>query len=252
MSVRTVLRRWGRTALDHDTGRSSLVAVVALMVFLPAMFLMDDWLTTVLPATSLEDPFELFSVLLFLGVYWILYSVIYILVTLWWFSRLDSGPFHQKLRTTSAGPPRNRGWLMKLMSSDGTVSLSLQMCLLALIYTVVVMTTPEVRAEFGMRLLAVGVSVVNWVTVVVIQALTYARLAAQERDPANPSITFPGTPHPTWADYMTLAVGVSTMLGPADAQLSGGRARRTLQSHALVSFAFNSMVIASLATLMLS
>lgn len=49
-----------------------------------------------------------------------------------------------------------------------------------------------------------------------------------------------------------LAVGVSTMLGPADARLSGSRARRALQSHALVSFAFNSMVIASLATLMLS
>ena len=41
------------------------------------------------------------------------------------------------------------------------------------------------------------------------------------------------------------------MFGPADAQLSGRPVRRLLRNHILVSFAFNSMVVATLATLLL-
>lgn len=137
-----------------------------------------------------------------------------------------------------------------MMRSDGVISISLQMCLLTLVFTIVVMTVPDFRDEFMMKVIAVLVSASNWAAVVVTQSLAYARVQAQ--DPEAMSIYFPGTPEPNWGDYFTLALGVSTMLGPADAQLQGRRVRQTLRWHTLVSFAFNSMVIASLATLMLS
>lgn len=252
MRLRSLAHRAWQSTMDSDVWRSTLVVTISMVVFLPLSIPLTFWIGSVRPDHEVGLPLDMFSLLLYLGVYWILYSVVYVTMTIWWFQRLDSARLHEKLRTTSSGPSTDRGWFMNLMSSDGTMSLSLQMCLLALIYTVVVMISPEVRAEFGMRILAVLVSVVNWVTVVVTQALAYARLSAVDYRTETASITFPGTPHPMWSDYMTLAVGVSTMLGPADAQLSGSRARRALQSHALVSFAFNSMVIASLATLMLS
>lgn len=238
--------------MDSDSLRSGLIATVSIVAFLPLIIPLTALQRTMLSGIESSASIAMFSMLFFIGCYWVLYAVIYVAATVWWFQRLNSALLHRKLRTTSSGPRTDRSWFSNMMSADGTMSLSLQMCLLALIYTVVVMTLPELRAEFGMRILAVMVSVSNWVTVVVTQALAYARLSALDYRTETASITFPGTPHPVWSDYMTLAVGVSTMLGPADAQLSGSRARRALQSHALVSFAFNSMVIASLATLMLS
>lgn len=62
---------------------------------------------------------------------------------------------------------------------------------------------------------------------------------------------FAGTPDPVLSDFITLSVCISAMFGPADATLSGRSIRGRLRNHVLVSFAFNSMVVASLATLLL-
>lgn len=132
-----------------------------------------------------------------------------------------SEPFHEKLRTTSRGVSEQRKLSTAVIRSDGTMSISLQMCLLALVFTVIVT-----------------------------QTLAYARVQVQ--DPDGGAIRFAGTTDAIWCDYFSLALGISTMLGPSDAQLQGRRVRTTVRWHALVSFAFNSMVIASLATLMLS
>lgn len=236
--------------MDSDNGRISLVALFSLLVFLPVSFPLNTMVIDRFPSLLPSDGIDPLFVLIYIGVYWFIYTVFYCVVTVWWFSRLASEPFHEKLRTTSRGVSEPRKLSTAVIRSDGTMSISLQMCLLALVFTVVVMTVPDFRGEFMMKVIALLVSFSNWVAVVVTQTLAYARVQAQDSD--GVAIQFAGTTDAVWGDYFSLALGISTMLGPADATLQGRRVRTTVRWHALVSFAFNSMVIASLATLMLS
>lgn len=236
--------------LDSDNGRISLVALITLLGTFPLSIPLNAMMADRFPNLLSSDGVNPWFILIHMGVYWFIYTVFYCVLTIWWFGRLASEPFHQKLRTTSRGASQQRKLSTAVIRSDGTMSISLQMCLLALVFTVVVMTVPEFRGEFMMKVIALLVSFSNWVTVVVTQTLAYAR--AQAQDPHNTAIRFAGTKDAVWGDYFSLALGISTMLGPADAQLQGRRVRTAVRWHALVSFAFNSMVIASLATLMLS
>ncbi|OAV61824.1 hypothetical protein A6F49_07995 [Enteractinococcus helveticum] len=250
MSVRTTIQTWTRRALDSDNGRITLVALFSFLMFFPLSFPLNTMVTDRFSDMLRPDGISPLFVVIYMGVYWFIYTVFYCAITIWWFSRLASVPFHEKLRTTSRGVHERRKLSTAVIRSDGTMSISLQMSLLALVFTVVVMTVPDFRGEFMMKVIALLVSFSNWVAVVVTQTLAYARVQAQ--DIGGAAVRFAGTTDAVWGDYFSLALGISTMLGPADAQLKGRRVRTTVRWHALVSFAFNSMVIASLATLMLS
>ena len=135
-------------------------------------------------------------VLLYIGVYWLIYTVLYCAITIWWFSRLASAPFHEKLRTTSRGASEQRKLSTAVIRSDGTMSISLQMCLL---------TVPDFRGEFMMKVIALLVSFSNWVAVVVTQTLAYARAQAQDDDGA--AIRFAGTSDAAWGRLLLPGLG---------------------------------------------
>jgi len=101
--------------------------------------------------------------------------------------------------------------------------------------------------ERDLRTVSRGPRPGSWAILWVSQALEYARMAAQ-----HGGIEFTGEEPPAFEDYLTLSAFVSALFGTGDATLTGRRTRRAMRSHVMVAFGFNAMLVASLATLLLS
>ena len=131
---------------------------------------------------------------------------------------------------------------------------------MAMLVVVISMWMPEARSVPTMRLLAVATVLASWASIVLAQALRYARLAAQhdpkrsrpEGESPAPPILFRGSDAPVFSDYVALSLTLSTMMGAQDVVFSGRAARTAVREHALVGFLFNSMIIAALASLLLT
>lgn len=228
--------------MDSDDGRFWIA-------FLPAMALAAAVTFPIVVMWSRSRPdgtdgSSAGEALLFLMVFWLFYAVAYVILTLVRFRRLSSSRLHEDLRTVSPGP-RQRRWAFWSMGS--TLSWTAQLAVLALLMVVAVMLIPETRSVLALRVLGVLAVAASWVLLVFSQALAYARASAQEG-----GVTFPGTPEPELTDYLSLAIFVSAMIGTGDTRMSGRRVRRLMRNHVVVSFGFNSMVIAALATLLLN
>lgn len=151
---------------------------------------------------------------------------------------------YRDLRIHSRGPSERSIGFWRIGS---TLSWTVQLSFTALV-VVAMMLDPMIRSHLELRVLGVLVVAVSWGMLVTAQALAYARTYAKS---SRTGVEFAGTPDPVLSDFLTLSVCISAMFGPADATLSGRGIRGRLRNHVLVSFAFNSMVVASLATLLL-
>ncbi|MEO9249155.1 DUF1345 domain-containing protein [Citricoccus nitrophenolicus] len=239
---RPARRNWWQRCMDSDDGRLWVALLpafpVAYAITFPALYLWGQ------AEERVRAPDSAAAALLFMMVFWLLYSLAYALLTLHRYRRLASARLHEDLRTVSRGSTgRFLGW----WRMGSTLSWSAQLAVLALTMVVAVMLIPEARALLALRILGVLAVAASWVLLVLSQTLAYARTNAQVG-----GIEFAGTPDPSWGDYLSLAIFVSAMLGQGDATLCGRRVRTLMRNHVLVSFGFNSMVVATLATLLLA
>lgn len=239
---RPARRSWWQRCLDSDDGHLWVALLpafpVAYAITFPALYLWGQ------AEGSVRAPDSAAAALLFMMVFWLLYALAYALLTLHRYRRLTSDRLHEDLRTVSRGSTgRFLGW----WRMGSTLSWSAQLAVLALTMVVAVMLIPEARELLALRILGVLAVAASWVLLVLSQTLAYARANAQDG-----GIEFSGTPEPSWSDYLSLAIFVSAMLGQGDATLSGRRVRTLMRNHVLVSFGFNSMVVATLATLLLA
>lgn len=230
--------------MDNDDWRTMLATAIAFVLSIPlgwGMLTLFPWLRAMAEADN-----RLSYTVVLIGLFWVLFGVIYMAVTLIRFLRADSRSLYRDLRTVSRG--RNERTIDGIFSAGSTMSWTTQLSLTALLVVVLLMLDPGARGHLEVRILCVMVVVTSWGLLVISQGLAYARAHAST---SRTGIRFCGTPDPEFSDFLTLAVCISAMFGPADAQLSGRPVRRLLRNHILVSFAFNSMVVATLATLLL-
>ena len=147
-----------------------------------------------------------------------------------------------------------------MLGASSTLANTVTFSVMAMLVVVISMWMPEVRSVPTMRLLAVATVLASWASIVLAQALRYARLAAQhdpkrsrpEGESPAPPILFRGSDAPVFSDYVALSLTLSTMMGAQDVVFSGRAARTAVREHALVGFLFNSMIIAALASLLLT
>lgn len=232
-------RRWA----DNDDLRTTVATLFGFVIAVPLMLaLVMVGHLTVRPGdqSSLAD-----YTLVSMAVFWCLFGVLYLVFTLRRFGRVDHRTLYRDLRTVSPGKHSKS---TSLVTVSSTMNWTVQLTITSLLLVVAIMLRPDLSANLSVRILCVVMVGVSWGVLVVTQALAYARTYASR---ARSGVSFPGTPEPTFEDFVTLAVCISAMLGPADARLYGRPARRILRNHVLVSFGFNSMVIAALASLML-
>lgn len=93
--------------------------------------------------------------------------------------------------------------------------------------------------------LAVGGAPLGWLTLHTIAAFHYANLFYGPRTAeSGPSLLFPGTPEPGIWDFIYFAFVVGMTAQVSDVQVLSTSMRRATLGHSLVSFAFNTAIIA--------
>lgn len=234
-------RSWMRRALDSDDGRVWLAAAVALPVTAGLSLLLEGaWA----PGAGLGGLRRMLYVNA--GLALVLMYACYLALTLRRYRGLDSRALERTLRTVSRGARRD-GWAVRWgLAYGSTLGWTTSVSVIALVLVIVVMLDPLTRGDVALHVLCAAVVASSWAVLLVSQALAYARIAAQ-----HGGIAFTGTPDPTFTDFLSLATFVSAMFGTGDAVVTGRRTRTAMREHVLVGFAFNSMLLASLATLLL-
>lgn len=256
-------RPWRLRLLENDTWRLTTISLVAgavSMAFSVAVIVtpLGDW-------TGLDGSRRTpgLSLLVTLSLLWTLYCLLDAVVLLRWLGRKRSVALHELLRTHSRGPRESSnpfGWRAWVFGESGTLGTTVTLSLMAMLVVVVSMWMPEAREVPALRMLAVATVLASWSGIVLAQALRYARLVAQhdpetdhgEGESAAPPLRFRGSDAPVFTDYLSVSLMLSTMMGAQDVEFSGRRARTAVREHAIVGFLFNSMIIAALASLLLT
>ena len=256
-------RPWRRKVLEDDTLRSTVLSMTAAFVAIGVSVLVI--VTPLGDVIGMDEDRRSYglSALMTLGLMWTLYSLLDAVVLHRWLGRRDSVGLHELLRTSSRGPQESGGrvrWRAWLRGEASTLGNTATFSMMAMIVVVVSMWIPQVRDIPAMRFLAVATVLSSWTSIVLAQALRYARLAAQhdpdrplaEGESAAPPLRFRGSRAPIFTDYVALSLTLSTMMGAQDVEFSGRAARMAVREHAVVGFLFNSMIIAALASLLLT
>lgn len=224
--------RWARTRLllARDVQRSNVAMVVGLVVGFGALL--------ALPDLDRWAGWELYfwNVLVTLAGM----SVVYAPLTALAFAGL-SGP---RLRAAleSGHRAERRAW--STMGS-GAVSWSLMTSIGALGAGVALARNLSWMGGTGGLVLGVLLVASAWLTMVTAYAVHYAR-----RDAFQGGLEFPGDDERAFSDYVYLAVGVSTAFTTSDVDVTSRPMRRTVAGNAVVAFAFNSVIIAMVVTLL--
>lgn len=93
---------------------------------------------------------------------------------------------------------------------------------------------------------ALLVVVSSFALIVVSYAVGYARY-----DVTSGGLRFPGTLEPRFADYLYLAGQVSTTFSASDVEVTGTTMRRIVTIHSMLAFAFNTVVVAVLVSVLI-
>lgn len=181
---------------------------------------------------------------------WALFAGIHALLAVWAYGSLAG----DELRRALASPDQrdvpedvHRRFLRVLVTGGGVPSWTIQLALLALCVSVVLGITPSLRQIPGILPSGIAVVATSWVSVVIEYALHYARI-----DQTRGGLEFPGVEERGFDDYLYQALAGQMTFGSTDVAVTTREMRRAVMTHALVAFAFNSVVVAILVSLLLS
>lgn len=165
-----------------------------------------------------------------------LYLLLYVVLTLAAFRRVPAA------RTRAwAAATRPGSWVRRyVLATEPGAGLATMASALALL---AVYLLPRAGGDAPAELpvvLSVVLIVASWLSVALSFAVDY--LCRDQRGPG--SLEFPGTPEPEWTDYLYFAVGVSTTFGTTDTGVRTSPMRRTVTTHAVLAFVFNTVILA--------
>ncbi|MET0734744.1 MAG: DUF1345 domain-containing protein [Microbacterium sp.] len=167
------------------------------------------------------------------------WSFAYLVHTLHFFGRLDA----PRLRAVILGsqPKTRAGELAAVVSGTGP-TIAVQWSIIAIAAVLVFTLWPGLAAEPVTVVLSILVVTASWAVTIVAYALHYARADAADGD-----FQFPDSDRGRlFADYLYLAVQVQTTFSTSDVSLMSPTARRIVTGHTLVAFAFATVIIAML------
>jgi hypothetical protein len=170
-------------------------------------------------------------------------SFAYLFRTLRVFAPLDAARLRALLLAST--PSGRIGTLGATLSGTGP-TIAVQWSIVAIAAVLTFMLWPGLLSEPTTVLFSILVVVASWAVTVVAYAVHYARYDAK-----SGGLSFPGKGHDrVLADYLYLAVQVQTTFSTSDVSLLDTRTRRMVTGHTLVSFAFNTVIIAMLITVL--
>jgi uncharacterized membrane protein len=172
---------------------------------------------------------------------WNLFVVIYVVLTWRTFGSRDPQEFACRMRARRDLRPRA---MRRLTPGGDGPTFAVQSAAVAF---AVVLVLPHIRGIEVDDLLLVPITLSilfsSWGLAVVSYALHYA-----QHDADAPGLEFPGTRANTFADYRYFAVAVATTFGATDVNITTPRMRRIVNAHTLLTFVYNSVIVALLAS----
>lgn len=155
-----------------------------------------------------------------------------------------SAALQRARRDRSAALPRRTVSQLVAGSGDGP-SWSVQMSVVALLLVVALALSPQLQGNPLVTGLGLFLVAGCWLDVMIMYALHYARL-----DLSVGGLAFSGDDPKSFADYVHLSVGVQT-LGTTDVRIGTRSMRKQVSLHSLLAFAFNTVIIVMIVSLML-
>jgi len=191
--------------------------------------------------TARTDPVT-YYVVSYMG-YWTVFVVVYTIMTLWVFRRRDRADLEHVL---GASAPKQRSALARwFIDGGGAVSWTVQVSVLSVLIIVVLWTNERYRSSVAMTLGGGVLVAACWLMMVISYAVQYAR-----EDLVRPGLKFAGTEPPVFDDYFYQSITVSTSVALSDVSATTTQMRRVVRSHTLVAFAFNTVIVALLVSLL--
>ncbi|MET0297382.1 MAG: DUF1345 domain-containing protein [Microbacterium sp.] len=171
------------------------------------------------------------------------WSIAYLVHTLRVFGPLDA----ERLRATLlASNPGDRASRVGAILSGTGPTIAVQWSIIAIAAVLVFTLWPGLEAEPVTVFFSILVVGASWSVTLVAYAVHYARF-----DVTDGGFDFPGKGHGRlFSDYMYLAAQVQTTFSTSDVSLTLPGPRRLVTGHTLVSFAFNTVIIAMLITVL--
>lgn len=198
-------------------------------------------------AVSVGYPF--FSALIFdvvpdlvvnVFVTWDAFAIVYIVLTVVAFR--GAGPDELAVLTRRK---RHTGTVRRMLSAGDGPSTAVTLAFVALAGAALLPRLDQFTGESNQTALGIAliITVVTaWIIVVLSYAVFYARRNIEE-----PGLDFPGNQSTHgWIDYVYFSVSVTTTLGTTDVMVTTARMRRTVLAHSVLTFIFNTVIIALL------
>jgi uncharacterized membrane protein len=181
---------------------------------------------------------------LFIG--WSVISVMTAVLTLIAFRRASSEELRRWLLETE--PPKRTALLWKIANGGGATGWAVSGSLLAVTAVLILSFLPEYRASATVVFSGIAVVVTSLALTISSYAVRYAREWASDRG----GIVFPGDHDPVFMDFNYLAIQVSTTFSSSDVTIERTHARGVVSVHSLISFAFNTIIVALLVSVLVN
>ncbi|NMO94017.1 DUF1345 domain-containing protein [Actinomycetospora sp. TBRC 11914] len=175
---------------------------------------------------------------------WNLFVVVYVALTLRTFAGTDQAEFEAKMARRRA----SRSWVVRRLTPGGDgPTFALEAALVAF---GVVLVLPHITAidldDLVLIPVTISILLCSWALAVVSYALHYA-----DKDGQEAGLEFPGTRTHTFADYRYFSMAVATTFGATDVSITTPRMRRVVNLHTLLTFAYNTVIVAALASFLI-
>ena len=165
-----------------------------------------------------------------------------VLLGAFWFLAMHSNPEYTNARASIGDPPRNL--VLGVVLASVAVALSAAVSILG--HGPNVATPHEKGVAYAVGIAAVAI---GWTLIQTLFTLRYAHLFYY-KDPddndAAGGLIFPGTADPNDFDFAYLSFGIGTTFQVSDVQVTDRGVRRVVLFHSIVSFLYNSTILALL------
>jgi uncharacterized membrane protein len=224
------------SALSSDGLRAFIATVVA--------FLVPILVGIVLSLTPPPGTGGIATTIVLWLIGWNTFVVAYVILTFRTFNRVDAEQF--RARMVRRGAKRSWIWRMLAPGGDGP-TWAVESALVAF---VVVLVLPHVSAidinDWILVPVTFSILLSCWALSVVSYALHYAQY-----DIEQPGLDFPGDRTHAFADYMYFSIAVATTFGATDVNITTPHMRRVVNLHTVLTFIYNSVIVALLAALLI-
>lgn len=227
--------RWYSSRRLCSDSRRALIALVASLI-VPTVIGTMTRLTPPPGAGGVATQ----VVLVLLG--WNVFAVVYMVLTAATFSGLDASEFQARIALRAPHPSVR--WLSPLRRGPTFAVES------AVVAFGVVLVVPHIKAISIDEWLLVPVTLSILLSSLALSVVSYALHYAQN-DIAEPGLEFPGTRTQAYADYLYFSLAVATTFGATDVNITTPRMRRVVNLHTMLTFLYNSVIVALLASLLI-